>query len=59
MASFHPVCVADFEKFAHEALPRNAVDYYRSGANNQETLQENVKAFTRYDIDTKCDIAVN
>lgn len=47
---FQPVCVADFEKYAHEILPRNALDYYRSGANNEETLQDNVKAFRRHDI---------
>ena len=59
MASqFQPVCLADFEKFAYETLPRNALDYYRSGANNQETLEDNVKAFIRYDISTKVGFAV-
>ena len=59
MASqFQPVCVADFEKFAYETLPRNALDYYRSGANNQETLGDNVKAFIRYDIGIKDKLAV-
>ena len=45
-----PVCVEDIEKYAHETLPRNALDYYRSGANEQVTLQDNRAAFRRWDI---------
>lgn len=41
------VCVDDFEKHAYENLPRNALDYYRSGAGQQTTLSDNRKAFSK------------
>ncbi len=41
-------CVADFEASAREALDRNAWGYYSSGANQQQTLRDNVKAYSRY-----------
>ncbi|GFS94666.1 hydroxyacid oxidase 1 [Nephila pilipes] len=41
------ICVEDFEKYALQTLPRNAADYYRSGANEEQTLQENREAFKR------------
>ena len=49
MASTVPVGLADFEKFALDILPKNALDYYQSGANNQETLMDNIVAFSRCD----------
>ncbi|KAI8486655.1 Hydroxyacid oxidase 1 [Branchiostoma belcheri] len=42
------VCLADFEKFACESLDKNALNYYNSGANNEQTLRDNVDAFRRY-----------
>lgn len=42
------VCVGDFEKHAFSVLPRNALDYYRSGAGREETLKENRRAFAKY-----------
>ncbi|KAK9879805.1 hypothetical protein WA026_006864 [Henosepilachna vigintioctopunctata] len=42
------VCVQDYEKYALSALPKNALDYYRSGAGAQTTLADNEKAFSRY-----------
>lgn len=42
-----PLNVAEFEKFAHDNLPRNAYDYYASGANDMITLRENRAAFSR------------
>ncbi len=41
-------CVADFEASAREALGRNAWGYYSSGANQQQTLRDNVEAYSRY-----------
>ena len=42
-----PVNVAEYEKFAQDTLPRNAFDYYASGANDMITLRENRDAFNR------------
>ncbi|CAG9830777.1 unnamed protein product [Diabrotica balteata] len=39
------VSVLEFEEHAFKVLPRNALDYYRSGAGKQETLADNRKAF--------------
>lgn len=44
------VCVDDFEKHALQTLPKSIADYYKSGANDQQTLKENVEAFRRYAI---------
>ena len=45
-----PVCISDFESHAKEFLPKNAWDYYSSGANEGITLRENRCAFDRYEI---------
>uniref|UniRef100_A0A8C0G9A5 (S)-2-hydroxy-acid oxidase n=1 Tax=Chelonoidis abingdonii TaxID=106734 RepID=A0A8C0G9A5_CHEAB len=42
-----PVCVGDFEQYAKRFLPKAVYDYYRSGADNQQTLADNVAAFSR------------
>lgn len=42
-----PVNVAEYERFAADSLPRNAFDYYSSGANDMITLRENRDAFAR------------
>lgn len=47
MATSNMVCLDDFEKYAYKTLPRNALDYYRSGANQQITLRDNIAAFSR------------
>ena len=39
--------IAEYEIFAKEHLPRNAFDYYASGANDMLTLRENRAAFSR------------
>jgi isopentenyl diphosphate isomerase/L-lactate dehydrogenase-like FMN-dependent dehydrogenase len=39
------VCVEDFEKNAAKVLPKMAYDYFRSGADEQNTLKRNVQAF--------------
>ncbi|XP_018325124.1 hydroxyacid oxidase 1 [Agrilus planipennis] len=44
------VCVSDFEKEAFQNLPKNARDYYRSGAGLEKTLSENRNAFSELRI---------
>lgn len=41
------VCVSDFEDEAKKVLPKAVYDYYRSGADDQNTLADNVAAFNR------------
>lgn len=41
------VCVTDFEEEARRVLPKAVYDYYRSGADEQHTLADNVAAFNR------------
>ncbi|KAK2179194.1 hypothetical protein NP493_508g01040 [Ridgeia piscesae] len=53
-ASKRMVCLDDFEKYAFENLPRNVLDFYRSGANNETTLRDNVDAFRRYQLRPRC-----
>ncbi|XP_039295577.1 hydroxyacid oxidase 1 isoform X2 [Nilaparvata lugens] len=43
-------CIDDFEEHAKKVLPKNALDYYRSGAASQLTLQLNIEAFQRLRI---------
>ena len=43
------VCLDDFEKHAFQTLPQNALDYYRSGANDEITLRDNIESFRRRD----------
>jgi len=42
-----PVNIAEYEKHAMSKLPKNAFDYYASGANDMITLRENRAAFSR------------
>lgn len=42
------MCVYDYEQRAINTLPRNALDYYKSGSDSQITLQLNKTAFQRY-----------
>ncbi|KAJ2716968.1 Hydroxyacid oxidase 1 [Coemansia spiralis] len=41
------VCLDDFESLAAASLGRNALDYYRSGAQDMVTVRENQRAFDR------------
>ncbi|XP_041031862.1 hydroxyacid oxidase 1 [Carcharodon carcharias] len=43
-----PVCINDFEQHAKDILPKAVYDYYRSGADEQQTLRDNVAAFSRW-----------
>ncbi|KAF9413603.1 Hydroxyacid oxidase 1 [Podila epigama] len=42
-----PISLADLEHNAHTTLALNALDYYRSGANDMQTLKDNQDAFSR------------
>ena len=40
-------CLQDIEDIAMKILPRNALDYYQSGANHMKSLKENRTAFEK------------
>lgn len=42
------VCVSDYELQAKRLLPKSVFDYYSSGADEQQTLCDNITAFSRY-----------
>ena len=42
-----PVNVSEFQELARLALPKMYYDYYSGGAEDQQTLRENVEAFRR------------
>ncbi|XP_052002134.1 hydroxyacid oxidase 1 [Xyrauchen texanus] len=44
------VCVVDYELQAKRLLPKSVFDYYFSGADEQQTLRDNVAAFSRWRI---------
>jgi len=44
------ICIPEFEKAARSALSRMAWDYYRSGADAERTLRENIRAYRRWEI---------
>lgn len=44
------ISLDDYEKRAHELLPKNALDYYRSGAGDEQTLKWNRKDFNNFRI---------
>ncbi|XP_071785500.1 2-Hydroxyacid oxidase 1-like [Asterias amurensis] len=48
-----PVCLGDFEGIARRRLTKNAFDYYQSGANDEQSLRDNVDAFQRYRLKPK------
>ncbi|XP_006625995.2 2-Hydroxyacid oxidase 1 isoform X1 [Lepisosteus oculatus] len=45
-----PVCISDYEQQAKIILPKAVFDYYFSGADEQETLADNVAAFSRWKL---------
>ena len=47
MSSSEAVCLKDIEEAAHKILPKKALDYYKSGAEQQSTLRDNCRAFQR------------
>ncbi|XP_046636059.1 hydroxyacid oxidase 1-like [Daphnia pulicaria] len=42
------VCVEDYENHAKKVLPSYALEYYRSGADEEQTLRENRESFKRW-----------
>uniref|UniRef100_F6QEA9 Hydroxyacid oxidase 1 n=1 Tax=Equus caballus TaxID=9796 RepID=F6QEA9_HORSE len=44
------VCINDYEQHAKSVLRKSIYDYYRSGANDEETLADNVAAFSRWKL---------
>ncbi|XP_065163524.1 2-Hydroxyacid oxidase 1 [Atheta coriaria] len=53
------VCVDDFEVHARNILPKNALDYYKSGAGQETTLDNNRKAFSKLRLRPRCLTNVN
>jgi len=47
MAFYDMVCLKDFEKTFSYSLDKNALDYYSAGANHEQTMKDNVEAFSR------------
>ncbi|EDV21349.1 uncharacterized protein TRIADDRAFT_50856 [Trichoplax adhaerens] len=45
-----PLCIRDIEQFASENLSKNALSYYNVGADDEETLRDNVEIFKRIRI---------
>jgi isopentenyl diphosphate isomerase/L-lactate dehydrogenase-like FMN-dependent dehydrogenase len=41
------LCAADFEAYARQVLSREAWEFYAGGANDEQTLRDNVHAYTR------------
>ncbi|XP_012494693.1 PREDICTED: hydroxyacid oxidase 1 [Propithecus coquereli] len=44
------LCINDYEQHAKSTLQKSIYDYYRSGANDQETLADNMAAFSRWKL---------
>lgn len=44
------ICIDDYEKEAYKRLPKDALDYYRSGADEELTLRANTDSFKRWKI---------
>ena len=41
------VCVDDFEKSVQDSLDKDTLDWFTGGANDEETLRDNIAAFAR------------
>ena len=40
-------CLADLEVHAREVLDKNALNYYSSGADHEQSVRDNIEAFKR------------
>ena len=47
MAGIKFVCVEDYENHAAKVLPAYALEYYKSGADEEQSLRDNRDAFKR------------
>lgn len=45
-----PVNVNEFQELARRSLPKMYYDFYAGGAEDEHTLRENIKAFSRISI---------
>ncbi|ODQ51730.1 hypothetical protein SAICODRAFT_72353 [Saitoella complicata NRRL Y-17804] len=45
-----PVCIADLEDHAKTKLNQMTYEYYHCGANDQETVKDNLEAYRRYKL---------
>ncbi|XP_071808818.1 2-Hydroxyacid oxidase 1-like isoform X1 [Asterias amurensis] len=54
MAQSELVCVADFELYLKQGLSVVDYGYYTDGADGEQTLRDNVKAFLRYRLRPRC-----
>ncbi|KAL1922364.1 uncharacterized protein VTP21DRAFT_9903 [Calcarisporiella thermophila] len=54
-----PICIDDFERLAKNILPPAAYGYYSSGADNEDSIRENVIAFSRWRLRPRvlCDVS--
>ena len=48
------VSLDDLESVAVKVLPKNALDYFRSGAEDMVTLKDNREAFKRSVLHVRC-----
>src|SRR4051794_26901933 len=53
-----PLSLCDFERAARRALPPMAWDYFRSGADGERTLRENLRAYGRLTLWPRVLVAV-
>jgi len=44
------VCLQDYEDYALQTLTKAAVDFYRGGADQEQTLRDNRDGFNRFFI---------
>lgn len=44
------ICIDDYEKEAFKKLPKEALGYYSSGADEEITLRSNVESFKKWKI---------
>ncbi|CAG2117919.1 unnamed protein product, partial [Medioppia subpectinata] len=53
------LCIDDIESYALQHLSKATADYYKSGANDENTLRENRRAFQRLRIRPRflCDVS--
>ena len=42
-----PVCVNDFEVYAKKHLSKTIYEYFKSGSNDEVTVENNTKSFKR------------
>lgn len=57
--STRPINVREYEAIASQYLQKQVYDYYRSGANDEVTLGENVAAYNRLIMRPRCCVDVS